>query len=343
MVEVFVTASNVAFHKFNENMVPTVCQVTLSVQALYIGFARKNSYITQQLEQQITTQNENNEADAAASKTARTALQKQTQAQLVNMGFSFEGWNSLRSTIPDYTEEQWSLNKWWKKIYDTNKAKYETDPDTFDKLKYSLCSPFFEEEFRFWTNKEFKDLVKNTAITEVKINSLKLFFYDKDTIPKKYTAAEIQRVSNLGELEFGYHGALRPIAKALVYKNETKEGIDVLAGRTKTSDLKDIESEKLVKGKKDDPFEIKWISGDMANAMTFDEDRIKKNASKYFGDNLYVVAQLSMSASFSGAGEGTKSERVIKTVVTEFDPNKLFFYNNTFNMDFGFWWNNNNL
>jgi len=346
MVEGFVTASNVAFHKFSENMVPTVCQVTLSVQALYIGFARKNSYITQQLEEQITTQNENNEADSAASKTARNALQKQTQAQLVNMGFSFEGWGRL-TTFIDYTLEQWSLNKWWKKIYDTNKTKYEADPDTFpDKLKYSLCSPNLEEELRFWTSKAFKDLVKNTAITEVKIESLKLFFYDKNdpkSVPKKYNAAEIQRVSNLGELEYGFHGGLKPIAKALVYKTDDNI-IDVRAGVTKTSDLNDIESEKLVKGKKDDPYETKWITGDMERAMgSFDKDRITKNASKYFGDNLYVVAQLVMSASFSSANEGTKSEKVIKTVVNEFDPNKLFNYYDTFNLDFGFWWNNNNV
>jgi len=114
-------------------------------------------------------------------------------------------------------------------------------------------------------------------------------------------------------------------------------------GLTKTSDFSDIDSEKLVKGKKDEPYETKWITGDMERAMPFDKDRIAKDATKYFGDSLYVVAQLTMTASFSSADAGTKTEKVIKTVVNEFDPNKLFFYDDTFNIDFGFWYNNNNV
>ena len=46
MVEGFVTASSVQFMKFTKNYVPTVCRVALDVKALYIGFAREKSYLT---------------------------------------------------------------------------------------------------------------------------------------------------------------------------------------------------------------------------------------------------------------------------------------------------------
>lgn len=46
MVEGFVTSSAVAFQKFSKTMVPTVCTVTLSVQAMYFGFARKKSFLS---------------------------------------------------------------------------------------------------------------------------------------------------------------------------------------------------------------------------------------------------------------------------------------------------------
>lgn len=46
MVEGFVTSSAVAFQKFSKTMVPTVCTVTLNVQAMYFGFARKKSFLS---------------------------------------------------------------------------------------------------------------------------------------------------------------------------------------------------------------------------------------------------------------------------------------------------------
>lgn len=49
MVEGLVVASAVAFQKFSENMVPTVCQVNCEVYALYFGFAQKKSFLTKNL------------------------------------------------------------------------------------------------------------------------------------------------------------------------------------------------------------------------------------------------------------------------------------------------------
>jgi len=47
MVEGFVTSTTVMFNKFNASMVPTQCQIDVQMQAMYIGFANKDTYLTQ--------------------------------------------------------------------------------------------------------------------------------------------------------------------------------------------------------------------------------------------------------------------------------------------------------
>ena len=46
MVDGFVTATSVAFLKFNTNMVPMQCKVTLSMSAMYVGFAKQETFLT---------------------------------------------------------------------------------------------------------------------------------------------------------------------------------------------------------------------------------------------------------------------------------------------------------
>jgi len=46
MVEGYVTQTQVVFNKFNQDMVPTQCVVNLSMQALYIGAAKKDTFLT---------------------------------------------------------------------------------------------------------------------------------------------------------------------------------------------------------------------------------------------------------------------------------------------------------
>jgi hypothetical protein len=52
MVEGFVTSTMVTFNKFNANMVPTQCSVGITMQAMYIGFARKDTFLTLSLNKQ---------------------------------------------------------------------------------------------------------------------------------------------------------------------------------------------------------------------------------------------------------------------------------------------------
>jgi hypothetical protein len=46
MVEGFITSTAVVFNKFNTAMVPTQCQIAVQMQAMYIGFANKDTYLT---------------------------------------------------------------------------------------------------------------------------------------------------------------------------------------------------------------------------------------------------------------------------------------------------------
>lgn len=49
MVEGLVVGSAVAFQKFSQDMIPTICQVNCEVYALYVGFAQKNAFLTDNL------------------------------------------------------------------------------------------------------------------------------------------------------------------------------------------------------------------------------------------------------------------------------------------------------
>lgn len=49
MVEGLVVGSAVAFQKFSQKMIPTICQVNCEVYALYVGFAKRKAFLTDNL------------------------------------------------------------------------------------------------------------------------------------------------------------------------------------------------------------------------------------------------------------------------------------------------------
>lgn len=71
MVEGFISSSTVTFNKFNPAMVPTQCTVSVTMTAMYIGFATKNTFLTNSLRAVIgdanDTTNANNESVAERS------------------------------------------------------------------------------------------------------------------------------------------------------------------------------------------------------------------------------------------------------------------------------------
>jgi hypothetical protein len=87
MVEGFVTGSAVAFQKFSQQMIPTICQVNCTVQALYFGFAKRKAFLTDSLadwyKSTITT------PSASTPQTVNTANQQ--LKDIVHVGML---WNS---------------------------------------------------------------------------------------------------------------------------------------------------------------------------------------------------------------------------------------------------------
>lgn len=67
MVDGFVTATSVAFLKFNTNMVPMQCKVTISMSAMYIGFAKQDTFLTTSFKTQAE-QKRTDDAELAATK-----------------------------------------------------------------------------------------------------------------------------------------------------------------------------------------------------------------------------------------------------------------------------------
>jgi len=55
MIEGFILTSSVNFHKFSKHYIPTQCRVDLTVQALYIGFAKNQTLLTQDTPLSLTS------------------------------------------------------------------------------------------------------------------------------------------------------------------------------------------------------------------------------------------------------------------------------------------------
>ena len=78
MVEGLIVGSAVAFQKFNQNMIPTVCQVNCELYALYVGFAKKKAFLTNNLGDWAKTT-----ASDAAKNAANTNAAKNNMAKRV--------------------------------------------------------------------------------------------------------------------------------------------------------------------------------------------------------------------------------------------------------------------
>jgi hypothetical protein len=91
MVEGFVMSSQVVFNKFTPNMVPTQALVGLQIQALYFGFAQKNTFLSTL---NVTTDpNAGNVINSPSQTAADKAIVAQTQQGLENFLATVE-WTS---------------------------------------------------------------------------------------------------------------------------------------------------------------------------------------------------------------------------------------------------------
>lgn len=105
MVDGFVTGTNVDFLKFNSQMIPMQCRVALSVNALYIGFAKKKTFLTTTIESGRESLREEYATDTAAIAPINNAVLNSAVINPFRMGFghglltsgqnfSVPGWDS---------------------------------------------------------------------------------------------------------------------------------------------------------------------------------------------------------------------------------------------------------
>jgi hypothetical protein len=76
MVDGFITATSVQFLKFNTNMVPMQCKITVSMNAMYIGFAKQDTFLTKNLEDAAAAQRIADEQAAAEKSELANSLTK---------------------------------------------------------------------------------------------------------------------------------------------------------------------------------------------------------------------------------------------------------------------------
>lgn len=168
MVEGFVTSSSVAFHKFNSKMVPTVCSVTLNVQALYLGFAKKNSYVSQQLATQFKQASEAKKEEIDARDAAKKAMQGLKLAlSYVTPHGSVDG-DSLNSWWASGTNNDWKYNI-------GNGARFDSGVTASKGSNGIVCS----------VTPALAASIKSNNVQNITIEKIELIFINKDKLSKQ--------------------------------------------------------------------------------------------------------------------------------------------------------------
>ena len=320
MVEGFVTASNVAFHKFSRNMVPTVCQVTLSVQAMYIGFARKNSYVSAQLTESIKEDATNDQTTVENQTATLKLLNKHVQVDFLqiyyNTEYSFTGGNDYQGDPTD------PLNVWFKTVHDKDGAKFRTTTEYLgfgNKDNRNGNDEIPEEKSIYmWTSQEFKN--KNlTDAQNLKIANMDIYFYNTKKLPKECnTLAKLIEKAEKGQLRGGKSGDIQWQAHSRISWRVVK----ALTDETLLIDQAGGEGvpNKFEEADKDNPYKIDWVGGDI-RLSDLDEASLK-TPDKYFGDEVIVLVICKLSAESKRGGPGdTIVNYVYKAAGKTLNPN----------------------
>ncbi len=96
MVEGLVVGSAVAFQKFSQDMIPTICQVNCEVYALYVGFAKRKAFLTDNL----TSWASQLASDEKEKQAATTQAVKQLQQSLLKLSIGINAVESGALTVP---------------------------------------------------------------------------------------------------------------------------------------------------------------------------------------------------------------------------------------------------
>ena len=327
MVEGFVTASNVAFHKFSRNMVPTVCQVTLSVQALYIGFAKKDSYVTAQLTEGIKKDIKDTAEEAANVSTCKQLLNKHVQVNLVNMIYD----NVYRNKIEYDGETTDTLNAWFKKVYDKDGSKFADNKEGLgfgsadgskaagsNNLNGSLTS-----NINVWTSQVYKD-ANLTDAQNLRIKNIRYNFYEVIKLPPECnTVAKLVEKAEKGELDNGISGGIQYQARSKVWwhKFGTLNPFDKDIGMRLINQYGGEDAPNLLEaGTRSSPESI-FTWGEDIRYNGLDKDNLSNKPEKYFGDKVIVLVIVTLTAESKRARGNNTTNVVHKAAAVELDPN----------------------
>lgn len=318
MVEGFVTASNVAFHKFSRNMVPTVCQVTLSVQAMYIGFAKEKSYVTEQLTESINNDVTNDEETSANINACQSLMKKEVFVELDSLKYGYTNSWSSQSTGLLPTLEDSPLNVWFKAHYDFYSAPGSKGVPQqlldFGKVPDDQSSDL--KSLNLYTSEEYK-ADENKSVQNLKIAHLDMFFYDAAKTPDWVVGtSEIIKEAEAGNLTNGNYKGLKHQGRSRFWWIDQND----YPGLERKKHLSDLSSDKFDKGTSKKAYKNHWY-GDSLYVNGLDEDSLK-TPDNYFGNKVYVVLLLTLSGESKAATGDNKTNIVYKATAATLDPNE---------------------
>lgn len=300
MVEGFVTASNVAFHKFNAQMVPTVCTVTLNVQALYLGFAKKDSYVSKQMYDQLSS------VIGEASDTIKnrnTAIEALKNNLHVNLSF----------VKPHGRSPGDSLNEWARKGIAANWRYSSGNGTRFD-------SGIDNDGFEVLIDTPLQKLISSAAIQNINITSVELLICDKDKLPAKFKSPQAIKK---GIETYKFPPATRTVPGLQLVRvpinlvtQRLMNGRDT-AENTLVSTLESAKIENAVLGKPDKRYFSAWQSGDFTTSTT-------TTPNTFFKNKIVMILIVKIKANcLSGDGETLEDlgEIVKSAVFYDIDPN----------------------
>jgi hypothetical protein len=292
MVEGFVTSSNVAFHKFNSKMVPTVCSVTLNVQALYLGFAKKDSYVSQQLATQLQASADLKADDLKARAIAQEGLREGLKV-------------NLTSIIPHGSTSTNSLNAWWSNGVTNNWTYVGREIGArFDSTSRPGLKIYITENLR--------KLVKKSAVQNIKIDKIELLFLNKDNLPPKYKDVRLLQnsldkgiipgKSRTGKKIDILRTEINIITDKAFNNNPNGSGINGIPPVTFIESAKIENSGIGAKDSKNKPLRHFWQSAPLT---------ITPEPTDHFGTtNIMVVMLVQMSCNYTSGTQDISAERV---------------------------------
>jgi hypothetical protein len=293
-------------------MVPTVCSVTLNVQALYLGFAKKESYVSQLLATQLKANAAATQEQIDAQKTAKDGLREGLKIQLT-------------SIVPSKVQNNDTLNSWWSKGV-ARKWEYPTGRDFGARFDSKAASGL-----QVYISENLKKLVDRNAVQNILIDKIELLFIQKDKLPDAYKK-DVRKLQNYINEHNSVPGNSRSANYALKHRTEVNGVKDQITndqpnGSTNSGQplVKFIDSATIQNTTIKNKYKTLWQSS--ALPIT-DPDGIVANP-KHFGDtNIMVVMVVQMSCQYASGNQDTSIDRVsvTKSVIQDnINPNATKF------------------